>query len=264
MDSEEKRFTDKVIIDDCRLMLPFLPDNFIDLTFTSPPYNVGKKYGNDYDDEKEYEFYLQTIIREPFKLLYQKTKTGGRCVINIMDIGKTSERKSLVSDTIQILKEEGWGYMGRILWMKKYARSFTAWGSWLSPSAPSILQNWEELIVFYKESTKHEPRKKGVKGDMTAEEFKKLTWGTWENINPCNAQKIGHPAPFPLELAIRVIKLFSFPGDLVCDIFAGSGTTGKAARLVNRHWLLIEQNPAYEKLINKRLAEGVSLERFFR
>ena len=135
-------------------------------------------------------------------------------------------------------------------------------GSWKSCSNPNTFQPWEELIVVYKDNPKHFPRIEGQVSDITGDEFKEWVMGQW-NIQPERPQRVGHPAPFPEELAERVIKLFSYPGDLVCDIFAGSGTTGKMAKMHKRKYLMMELDKQYHEVMVKRLSKGVNLEHFW-
>jgi len=250
----------KIYIGDCLYWLDVaIPDDYIDLTFTSPPYNIGKEYG-EYDDNKEYDDYL-AFLKERFAKLYEKTKHGGRLVVNIMDIGKLADRKPLISDTLQLLLDIGWKYRCRILWHKNFVTKWTAWGSWMSPSSPNIFQPWEELIVVHKGEAKKPPRIEKVASDITADEFKDWVQNNWY-IQPERPERVGHPHPFPEELAKRVIKLLSFPGDIICDIFAGSGTVGKIARMLKRKYLLFELGEKYEKTMLNRLSEGVNLDWF--
>ncbi len=250
----------RVYIGDCEYWLDMaIPDNYIDLTFTSPPYNVGKDYG-EYDDDKDYNVYLN-FLKSKFTKLYEKTKECGRLVVNIMDIGKLANRKPLISDLTQLLQDIGWKYRCRIIWQKQFVTNWTAWGSWMSPSSPNVFQPWEELIVMHKGEPKKPPRIKDVSADITADEFKEWVQNNWY-IQPERPARVHHPAPFPEELAKRVIKLFSFPGDIICDIFAGSGTVGQVARRYKRKYLLFELDKKYKEIINNRISAGVNLDWF--
>ena len=98
---------------------------------------------------------------------------------------------------------------------------------------------------------------KGTKGKSTLEkdEFMDSTLSIW-NINPARAKKIGHPAPFPVELAERFINLYSYENDLVLDPFIGSGTTALAAKNLKRSYIGYEINPEYCDLAEKRLSKN--------
>jgi site-specific DNA-methyltransferase (adenine-specific) len=101
--------------------------------------------------------------------------------------------------------------------------------------------------------------KKSSKGESSIdkEEFMESTLSIW-NINPARAKKIGHPAPFPLELPQKFINLYSYKGDLILDPFLGSGTTSVAAKQLNRNYVGYEINKEYVDIANKRLETEVS------
>lgn len=224
-----------------------MPDESIALAFTSPPYNVGK----DYDENLSLADYLgliERVGREVFRAL----KPGGRYVINVANLG----RKPYIpmhAHFYQVHMHIGFLPMGEIIWQKgKGSNGNCGWGSWRSARSPRLRDLHEYLLVFSKGNFSRPER--GT-SDVSAEEFMESTLSVW-NIPPVSAKKIGHPAPFPLELAQRVIRLYSYVGDVVLDPFAGSGTTCVAARQAGRHYVGVEREEVYCRLAEKRLAEA--------
>ena len=227
-----------------------LIDNCVSLTVTSPPYNVGKLSDSDLSDDDYWK-----LIEQCFKEVYRVTESGGRLVINVANLG----RKPYIPFSnmfTQIMLDLGFLMRGEIIWQKsKGANANFAWGSWLSASNPVIRDIHEYCLVFSKDGMS-----KGVKGVSTLEkeEFMDSTLSIW-NINPARAKKIGHPAPFPIELAERFINLYSYEKDLVLDPFIGSGTTAIAAQKLNRHYVGYEINDEYCELAKTRIKESIKL-----
>ena len=221
-----------------------LIDNCISLTVTSPPYNIGKDSDEDLSDNEYWE-----MITKVFKEVYRVTESGGRLVVNVANLG----RKPYIPFSkyfIEIILQIGFLMRGEIIWQKsKGANANFAWGSWLSPSNPVIRDIHEYCLVFSKDSMKN-----STKGESTIEkeEFMESTLSIW-NISPARAKKIGHPAPFPVELAKRFINLYSFKNDLILDPFIGSGSTAIAAKLLNRDYIGYELNPEFVKIAKNRL-----------
>lgn len=204
---------------DSALQISSIPPESVDLIVTSPPYNLGMRY-NASSDSLTYEAYLK-FSEIWIKNGYQWSKNTGRLCINIpLDQSKFG-KNSVGADITHIAKSAGWQYQTTIVWNKQNISKRTAWGSWLSASAPYVTAPIELIIVLYKNDWKKACR--GV-SDISKSEFLKWTNGLW-TFNGESAKRIGHPAPFPRELPRRCIKLFSFVGDTVLDPFAGSGTT---------------------------------------
>lgn len=222
-----------------------IPDNSVALAFTSPPYNVGK----DYDNNMTLEDYLD-LIQRVGKEIYRVLKPGGRYVINIANLG----RKPYIpmhAHFYRIHSEAGFLPMGEIIWQKgKGASGNCAWGSWKSARSPRIRDLHEYLLVFAKGAFSRPD--KGV-SDIEANEFMEATLSVWQ-ISPESARKVGHPAPFPVALAARVIKLYSYVDDIVLDPFSGSGTTCVAAKMLKRHYLGFDLSPEYCAISEKRLS----------
>lgn len=221
-----------------------LIDNCISLTVTSPPYNIGKDSDEDLSDNEYWE-----MITKVFEEVYRVTESGGRLVVNVANLG----RKPYIPFSkyfIEVILQIGFLMRGEIIWQKsKGANANFAWGSWLSPSNPVIRDIHEYCLVFSKDSMKN-----STKGESTIEkeEFMESTLSIW-NISPARAKKIGHPAPFPVELAKRFINLYSFKNDLILDPFIGSGSTAIAAKLLNRDYIGYELNPEFVKIVKNRL-----------
>ncbi|MFY9141257.1 MAG: site-specific DNA-methyltransferase [Thermacetogeniaceae bacterium] len=221
-----------------------IPDESVALAFTSPPYNSGK----DYDENLNIADYFNLMCRVGSEV-YRVLKPGGRYVINIANLGR---KPYIPMHAYFYLTHIELGFLpaGEIIWQKgRGANNSCAWGSWLSAKAPRLRDLHEYLLVFVKEQFSCPDK---GESDISREEFMSSTLSVWE-IAPESAKKIGHPAPFPVELASRVVKLYSYVGDVVLDPFAGSGTTCVAAKRHNRHYVGYEILPEYCALCEQRL-----------
>ncbi|MFN8443928.1 MAG: site-specific DNA-methyltransferase [Caldilineaceae bacterium] len=222
-----------------------IPDGTVGLAFTSPPYNVGKDYDPDLD-LKAYLALIEQVGREVHRVLLP----GGRYVINIANLGR-KPYIPLHALFYEVHQRIGFLPMGEIIWQKgKGASGNCAWGSWMSAKAPRLRDIHEYLLVFAKD--KFVRPDKG-ESDIRREEFMQSTLSIWE-ILPESAKRVGHPAPFPVALAERVIKLYSYVGDVVLDPFAGSGTTCVAAKQAGRHYVGYEISEEYCRLAQSRLS----------
>lgn len=224
-----------------------LPDSCIHLMVTSPPYNAQKEYDQDLT-LPEYLAMLSRVWRETFRVLVP----GGRACINVANLGR-KPYIPLHSFIIESMLEIGFLMRGEIIWNKAASASpSTAWGSWLSASNPVLRDVHEYILVFSKADFS---RPKGSREDtLQKEDFLAWTKSVWE-FPAVQARKIGHPAPFPVELPHRCIQLYTYRGDVVLDPFAGSGTTCLAARQDGRHFVGYEINGKYCQLAEARLAE---------
>jgi site-specific DNA-methyltransferase (adenine-specific) len=148
---------------------------------------------------------------------------------------------------------------GEIIWNKAASASpSTAWGSWKSASNPTLRDVHEYILVFSKGTFKrYNPYHK--ENTVSKEEFLEFTKSVW-SFPAESARKIGHPAPFPVELPYRLIQLYSFMDDVVLDPFMGSGQTAIAALSAGRHYIGYELNPEYVSLANTRLMKASRLE----
>ena len=221
-----------------------IPSNSIGLAFTSPPYNVGK----DYDDDLGLDSYIE-LIRNVGKEVYRVLRPGGRYVINVANLGR-KPYIPLNAIFFHLHMELSFLPMGEIIWQKaKGAGNSTAWGSWMSAKSPRLRDVHEYLLVFAKQSFSRPDRRTD---ELGPNEFLKRTISIWD-IQPESAQKVGHPAPFPIELAENVIALYSYEGDVVLDPFVGSGSTCVAAIMNKRHYIGYDISPEYCEIARARI-----------
>lgn len=218
-----------------------IPDSSVHLMITSPPYNVGKEYDNDLSLD-EYLELLTTVFAETYK----KLVTGGRACINIANVGR-KPYIPLHAMLIEIMLDLGFLMRGEIIWDKSASGGGScAWGSWMSASNPVLRDYHEYILVFSKESyskNKGQPKRDTIEHD----DFISWTKSIW-TFPAVNAKKIGHPAPFPIELPHRLINLYSYEGDVVLDPFCGSGTTCLAAIQNNRNYIAYDNKKEYIEL----------------
>lgn len=221
-----------------------IPDASVHLAFTSPPYNAGKSF----DDDLSLAEYLR-LIRSVAADVHRVLVPGGRYVVNVANLGRNPY---LPMDAYfhAIHAEVGFVPMGEIIWRKGNGMNGNcAWGSWRSAKAPRLRDLHEYLLVFCKETPS---RPDPGSSDIAAEEFMAGTLSVWD-IAPESARRVGHPAPFPEALAERVIRLFSYVGDVVLDPFAGSGTTCVSARRLGRGFVGYDIDEAYCRLARARV-----------
>ena len=241
-------FTDKIICGDSQVILKQLPDNCIDLIFTSPPYNFGLNY-EDTEDAFPWDSYFKMlfgIFDECVRIL----KYGGRIIVNVQPLYSDYIPTHHFISQYFIRKNLIW--KGEILWEKNnYNCKYTAWGSWKSPSSPYLKYSWEYLEIFCKGALKKPGDPKNA--DIDVESFKKWVYGKWTIAPERHMHKFDHPAMFPEELANRVLKLFSFKGDVILDPFVGVGTACLSARMNQRQYLGIDISPEYCQTAEDRL-----------
>jgi site-specific DNA-methyltransferase (adenine-specific) len=225
-----------------------IPDRSIHLIVTSSPYNVGKQYDEEFT-LKEYLFFLRKVWKE----LYRVLVPGGRICLNLANLGR-KPYIPLHSYVIEDLINIGFLMRGEIIWDKSAsAGTSTAWGSWKSPSNPTLRDVHEYILIFSKGQFQR-PHIEDRDITISRDEFLEYTKSVW--IFPtASAKKIGHPAPFPVELPYRCIQLYSYSKDVVLDPFMGSGQTAIAAIKTNRYFIGYEIEKDYLTLAEKRIAE---------
>lgn len=231
------------------LMLDF-PDNFIDIIITSPPYNFGLDYkDNENEDTLSWEEYFKWL-GSIWAQCYRCLKPGGRICVNLQPLfSDYVPTHHLVSKQLLDL---GFLWKGEILWEKNhYNCKYTAWGSWKSPSMPYLKYTWEFVELLCKETYKKTGDKDKI--DIEADEFKKWVYAKWDIAPEKNMGKYGHPAMFPEDLVMRLLKLFSYEGDLVFDPFNGAGTTTFVARKFRRDYLGIDVSEEYCEIARNRM-----------
>ncbi len=241
---------DCIVVGDATEVLTRLPDNCVDLIFTSPPYNFGLDYTANPDDHRWDEYFDQlfAVFDECIRVL----KFGGRIAVNV---------QPLFSDYIpshhvisSYFMERGMIWKGEILWEKNnYNCKYTAWGSWKSPSSPYLKYTWEFIEVFCKGSLK--AKGDSANADISADDFKRWVNAKWSIAPERNMREYDHPAMFPEELASRVLQLFSFRQAFVLDPFAGVGTVPVVARQLDRRYLGIDISEEYCATAQRRLAK---------
>lgn len=221
---------------------------FIDLIVTSPPYNVDIQY-NSHKDDLTYEDYLEFSERW-IANCFKWSKSQARFCLNIPLDKNKGGQKSVGADLTAIAQKVGWKYHSTIVWNEGNISRRTAWGSWLSASAPFVIAPVELIVVLYKEEWKKTGGTR--KSDITRKEFMDWTNGLW-TFNGESKKKIGHPAPFPKELPYRCIKLFSYQNDVVFDPFVGSGTTLVMVQKTDRIGIGVELDKKYCELAKRRI-----------
>ena len=237
-------------------------DNSVALVVTSPPYFAGKEYeqamgvGHVPADFADY----LSMLHDVFAQCFDKLEPGGRIAVNVANLGRKPYR-SLARDVIDIL--EGLGYLlrGEIVWRKSQAAGGScAWGTYQRPGNPVLRDVSERIIVaskgrFDRAITAEERARAGLpsNGTITMDDFVDATTDVWD-LTAESATRVGHPAPFPIELPRRLIELYTYRGDLVLDPFMGSGSTGVAAVRPDRPYIGFDTDPAYVALAEARIA----------
>ena len=237
---------DHILLGDSRRMNQLL-DNSVHLMITSPPYNVTK----DYDDDLTLRGYLQ-LLKEVFEETWRVLVPGGRAAINIANIGR-KPYIPLHSYVIDIMHKIGFHMRGEIIWNKDASAGVsTAWGSFASASNPCLRDVHEYILIFSKITNRLEKGEK--KNTIEKSNFVEWSKSIW-NFSAVSAKKVGHPAPFPIELPRRLIELYSYENDVILDPFIGSGTTALAAIELNRHYVGYDISQEYVDLARKRINE---------
>ena len=235
------------------LKITSIPKSSVDLMITSPPYNVDIHY-NLHNDTLSYEDYLE-FTKDWLTKCYDLAKDDGRLCLNIPLDKNKGGQQSVCADITSLAKQIGWQYHSTIIWNEGNISRRTAWGSWMSASAPYVIAPVEVIVILYKNQWKKEEKKEN---DITRQEFMDWTNGVWTFSGQSKKGAGGHPAAFPVELPRRCIKLFSFVGDTVLDPFMGSGSTLIASYEYNRKGIGVEIDKAYCKIAVGRLKKETS------
>lgn len=236
------------------LKIKLIPQNSIDLIITSPPYNVDITYNTSIDNTP-YKEYL-SFTKKWLKKCYELSKEDGRICLNIPLDKNKGGQQAVCADITHLAKNLGWKYHSTIIWNEGNISRRTAWGSWLSASAPYVIAPVEVIVVLYKNFWKKQ-NAKNKKNDITKKEFMEWTNGVWTFNGQSKKGAGGHPAAFPIELPKRCIKLFSFIGDTVLDPFLGSGSTLLASYQHNRKGIGVDIDKSYCDIAVNRLQQKI-------
>ncbi len=256
---------DKIVCGDARVM-DRVADNSVALVVTSPPYFAGKAYEQALGEGHipgSYVEYLE-MVRDVFAECVRCLEPGGRIAVNVANLGRKPYR-SLSADVIGILQDDLRLLLrGEVVWIKaKGAGGNCAWGSFQRPGNPVLRDLTERVIIASKgrfdravPAGKRAQLDRPSVGSITKDEFMDATTDVWE-LPTESATRVGHPAPFPIELPQRLIDLYTYRDDLVLDPFMGSGTTALAAVRTGRHFVGYDTDPGYVSLADARVHDEV-------
>lgn len=242
-----------------------LQSSSVALVVTSPPYFAGKEYEESLGQNGVPGTYFEylAVLRDVFDECKRVLEPGGRIAVNVANLGRRPYR-SLAGDVTEILQDLGLLLRGEIVWWKgRAAGGSCAWGTFQRPSNPVLRDVTERIVIAGKgrfdRALKPEKRLElGLPSTATIsrDEFLEATTDLWE-IPPESATRVGHPAPFPVELPKRLIELYTYEDDVVLDPFMGSGTTAVAALHTQRHYVGFEADQTYVRRAKERIAEEV-------
>ena len=266
-----------IINGDCIEVMAKMPESSVDLIVTSPPYGVGIAYDtfNDDIEFEQYKLFSASWLREAYRVL----KDDGRIALNIpYEINRQDKggRILMVSELWQVMKSIGYKFYGIVDLEEDspHRSKTTAWGSWMSPSAPYIYNPKECVLLAYKKThikkVKGEPewvgeivdveqedgttKKKTVYQDEHKKEFMDLVYGQWDYFADTKQMT---KATFSMDIPMKAIKILTYRNDIVLDPFTGSGTSICAAEISGRRWIGIELSENYSKVAKDRVQHFV-------
>jgi site-specific DNA-methyltransferase (adenine-specific) len=248
----EPKTLDEIIVGDSRAMSE-VADASVALVVTSPPYFAGKEYEEALGEghvPSTYVEYLETL-EDVFAECVRVLEPGGRIAVNVANLGRRPFR-SLAADVTTTLQDRLRLLLrGEIVWRKAAGASGScAWGSFRSPTNPTLRDTSERVVIASKGRFDRVRRGEATIG---ADEFMDATLDVWE-LPSESATRVGHPAPFPVELPQRLIELYTFRDDLVLDPFMGSGSTAIAAVRTDRHFIGYDTDATYVEAALARVA----------
>ena len=266
-------YVGKIINGDCIEVMAKMPESSVDLIVTSPPYGVGIAYDtfNDDIEFEQYKLFSASWLREAYRVL----KDDGRIALNIpYEINRQEKggRILMVSELWQVMKSIGYKFYGIVDLEEDspHRSKTTAWGSWMSPSAPYIYNPKECVLLAYKKThikkIKGEPewvgevmdieqedgttKKKTVYQEEHKKEFMELVYGQWDYFADTKQMT---KATFSMDIPMKAIKILTYRNDIVLDPFTGSGTSVCAAEIGGRRWIGIELSENYSKVARDRV-----------
>jgi len=268
-----ENYINKVITGDCIEVMKDMPEGWVDLIVTSPPYNCNIPYDTHIDNTNMEDYWIWTKhwLIEAFRLL----KDDGRVAINIpyeVNVQDRGGRVFFVSEFYQIMKQVGFKFFGVVDLEEDspHRSKTTAWGSWMSPSSPYIYNPKECVILAYKKvhikKVKGEPQWKGVPylteegknkvaySEQDKKEFMELVFGQWKYFADTRTLT---KATFSMDIPEKAIKILSYRNDVVLDPFNGSGTSCVAAVVHDRRWIGIELSENYCEIAKRRIQSFV-------
>jgi len=242
-------------------------DGSVALVVTSPPYFAGKTYEEELEREGVPSSYLEylELLEAVFEECARKLEPGGRIAVNVANLGRKPYR-SLSADVIRILQDRlGLLLRGELIWQKgEGASGSCAWGSFRSAANPVLRDITERVVVaskgrFDRARDLKKRRAEGLPHTSTvmAEDFMSSTLDVWE-IPPESARRVGHPAPFPVELPEQLIRLYTYEDDLVLDPFMGSGSALVAAARLGRRYVGYDTDGEYVEIARRRVDEALA------
>lgn len=258
----ENTVVDVIYSSDARAMDTVASDS-VALVVTSPPYFAGKQYEESLGVDgvpATYFEYLE-LLHDVFAECKRVLEPGGRIAVNVANLGRRPYR-SLSADVTGILQDLGLLLRGEVIWLKgRAAGGSCAWGTFQRPSNPVLRDITERVVIASKGRFDRAltPRQRMMKGlpstaTISRDEFMEATTDVWE-IAPESATRVGHPAPFPVELPKRLIELYTYEGDVVLDPFMGSGSAAVAAVRSGRNYIGFDTDPEYVRRAEERIAE---------
>jgi site-specific DNA-methyltransferase (adenine-specific) len=243
--------------------MAMVPSSSVALVVTSPPYFAGKQYEQSLGENGVPATYFEylDLLHDVFAECKRVLEPGGRIAVNVANLGRRPYR-SLSGDVTEILQDLGLLLRGEVIWWKgRAAGGSCAWGTFQRPANPVLRDVTERIVIASKGrfDRAREPRQRQAEGlpttvTISRDEFMEATTDLWE-LPTESATRVGHPAPFPVELPQRVIDLYTYAGDVVLDPFMGSGSTAVAAVRTGRHYVGFDTDPDYVALARSRVAD---------
>jgi modification methylase len=237
-------------------------DGTVALVVTSPPYFAGKEYEEEFARDGVPSSYLDylAMLTDVFAECVRTLEPGGRIAVNVANLGRKPYR-SLSADVIRILEDDLRLLLrGELIWQKaEGANGSCAWGSFRSAANPVLRDVTERVVVASKGrfDRARSPRQRAAEGlphesTMLTDDFLSSTLDVW-SIPPESARRVGHPAPFPVELPEALIRLYTYRDDLVLDPFMGSGSALVAAARLGRRFVGYDLDPDYVEIARQRV-----------